>query len=192
MMVESSHQKPHAIVFPYPFQGHITPMLDLALNLASNGFKITYIQLEFIHHTIAKAHDRHELHTADDVDFFVGDRRSGLDMHYATISDGFPLEFDRDFNLCIYWESMMLDFPARVDELVGDIKKAHGAAAPALFLVADAMYTWPSSIAMKHSIVHVSLWIGSAALFLMNYDSNFPIERAHSTNVICMNIFSFP
>ncbi|KAL0392425.1 UNVERIFIED_CONTAM: UDP-glycosyltransferase 86A1 [Sesamum radiatum] len=109
-----THPRPHAIVFSYPYQGHITPTLDLATNLASRGFTITYVQLEFVHHAISNAHDG-----AEDVDFFVEARQSGLDIRYTTISDGFPLEFDRNLNLNEYWEGMIRDFPDRVDELVG-------------------------------------------------------------------------
>ncbi|KAL0322778.1 UNVERIFIED_CONTAM: UDP-glycosyltransferase 86A1 [Sesamum angustifolium] len=146
-----THPRPHAIVFSYPYQGHITPTLDLATNLASRGFTITYVQLEFVHHAISNAHDG-----AEDADFFVEARQSGLDIRYTTISDGFPLEFDRNLNLNEFWEGMIRDFPDRVDELVGSITRSDASAA-AFFLVADTLYTWPAAIAQKHNLVNVSL-----------------------------------
>ncbi|KAI3459868.1 hypothetical protein Pfo_016531 [Paulownia fortunei] len=172
-----SHPKPHAIVFPYPYQGHITPMINLAINLASKGFTITYVQTEFIHHALSKAHGRDGTRAAD-VGLFVGARESGLDIRYTTISDGFSLEFDRDVNLSEYWESMILDFPARVDELVGSIRKSDVSAA-AFFLIADSLYSWPATIAMKHNLVNVSLWTEPAMVFSISYHMDLLRQNGH-------------
>ncbi|KAK4421939.1 UDP-glycosyltransferase 86A1 [Sesamum alatum] len=168
-----SHPRPHAILFPYPYQGHITPTVDLAVNLASRAFTITYVQLEFVHHAISKAHDG-----VGDVDFFVEARKSGLDIRYTTMSDGFSLEFDRDLNLSEYWEGMMRDFPARVDELVGSIMRSDGSAA-AFYLVADTLYTWPAAVAKNHNLVNVSLWTAAATWFSINYHLDLLSENGH-------------
>ncbi|KAG6390749.1 hypothetical protein SASPL_148494 [Salvia splendens] len=88
-----ANQKPHAIVFPYPYQGHITPMINLCLKLASRNLIITFIPLEFNHHSISKAHD-----LPADADIFTGARNAGLNTCYNAISDGFPFDFDRDGN----------------------------------------------------------------------------------------------
>ncbi|KAL0309682.1 UNVERIFIED_CONTAM: UDP-glycosyltransferase 86A2 [Sesamum radiatum] len=79
--------KLHAIVIPFPYQGHINPTINLALKLASKGLEVTFVHLEFVHHTLSKSH--HEK-TTDEVDLFSEVRQSGLDIRYATISDGFP------------------------------------------------------------------------------------------------------
>ncbi|KAL0347167.1 UNVERIFIED_CONTAM: UDP-glycosyltransferase 86A1 [Sesamum calycinum] len=47
-------------------------------------------------------------------DIFSEARDSGLDIRYTTISDGFPLEFDRHHNVDEYWESMFHDFPSPI------------------------------------------------------------------------------
>ncbi|KAL0392424.1 UNVERIFIED_CONTAM: UDP-glycosyltransferase 86A1 [Sesamum radiatum] len=172
-MAEINHSKAHAILLAYPFQGHITPMINLAVNLASRGFTVTYIQLEFIHHTISTAHDR-----AGDVDVFVEARKSGLDIRYMTTSDGFSLEFDRKLNMSEYWEGMIRDFPVLVDELVGSITKSD-ASAGAFILVADTLYSWPAAIAKKHNLVHVSLWTEPATVFSIDYHLDLLREKGH-------------
>lgn len=157
--------KPHGIVFPYPYQGHITPTVNLALNLASKGFRITYIQLELIHHTVAS-------------DLFAEEaRKTGLDIRYLTISDGFSLEFDRDVNFNEYWETMILDFPNRIDELVGTIISE--SSDDTFFLVADSMYTWPATIAMKHNLVNVAFSTESALVFAICYHLDLLRENGH-------------
>ncbi|KAK6161566.1 hypothetical protein DH2020_004947 [Rehmannia glutinosa] len=98
--------KPHGIVFPFPYQGHVTPMINLSTKLASKGFTITFVQNEFIHHSISKAQ---HLPPAD-VDLFVEARKSGLDITLRLSLMAFP-EFDRDLNYDLYWETMFQDFP---------------------------------------------------------------------------------
>ncbi|KAH6778316.1 hypothetical protein C2S51_009628 [Perilla frutescens var. frutescens] len=152
----TTHRKAHAIVFPYPYQGHITPTINLAAKLASNGFTVTYVQLEFI----------------------GAGGAATLGIRCATISDGFPLEFDRNANFTKYWESMILDFPARVDELVGRIKKSDESAT-GFFLVADSLYTWTADIATKHNLVNVSLWTAPALVFSIGYHLDLLKQNGH-------------
>ncbi|XXG86410.1 hypothetical protein AAC387_Pa11g1311 [Persea americana] len=48
-------QKPHAVCLPFPVQGHIKPMLDLAKLLHSRGFYITFINTEFNQRRLIKS-----------------------------------------------------------------------------------------------------------------------------------------
>ncbi|KAL0456448.1 UNVERIFIED_CONTAM: UDP-glycosyltransferase 86A1, partial [Sesamum latifolium] len=170
-MAEADAVKPHAIMVQFLFQGHITPFSHLALALASKGCTVTYVQTEFQHYqmksTAASAHP-HQLSNEEAVDlFFPGARESGLDIRYATISDGFPLDFDRDLNFHEFYESILRDFPARVDELVGKIVESGRSLTP--FLVADATYLWPPAIANKYNMVHVAFWTSTALHLSLGY-----------------------
>ncbi|KAK4406362.1 UDP-glycosyltransferase 86A1 [Sesamum angolense] len=171
-----AHPKPHAIVIPYPYQGHVTPMINLSIRLASSGFTITFVQTEFIHHFISKAQNL----VAADVDLFDDARKSGLDMRYQTISDGFPVEFDRDLNFNEYWESMFRDFLDRVDEIVVRTMKADESSETLPFLlIADTFYTWPATIAKKHNMVNVSLWTEPAIVFSLDYHLELLRQNGH-------------
>ncbi|KAL3628496.1 hypothetical protein CASFOL_027542 [Castilleja foliolosa] len=165
--MEHSH-KPHAIMIPVPHQGHINPSINLALKLASKGFIITFVNLEFVHHMLSKT--RHK-----DGDIFSEARESGLDIRYATISDCFPLEFDRVVNLVEFWEMMMKDFPARADEFVGNIIRSD----PAHLLVVDTLYAWGATIAQKYNLVNVSIWTEPAVVFSLAYHSDLLGENGH-------------
>ncbi|XP_011091585.1 UDP-glycosyltransferase 86A1-like [Sesamum indicum] len=164
--MQMEHPKPHAIVIPYPYQGHVTPMINLAIRLASRGFTITFVQTEFIHQFMCKAQNL----PAASFDLFAEARKSDLDIRYTTISDGFPLDFDRDLNFNEYWESMFRDFPDRVDEIVVKTMEADVLPeTPPFLLVADTFYTWPATIAKKHNMVNVSFWTEPAIVFSLNY-----------------------
>ncbi|KAL2230372.1 UDP-glycosyltransferase 86A1-like [Sesamum indicum] len=170
-MAEADAAKLHAIMVQFLFQGHITPFSHLALALASKGCTVTYVQTEFQHYqmksTAASArHDQLSNEEAVDL-FFPGARESGLDIRYTTISDGFPLDFDRDLNFLEFYESILRDFPARVDELVGKIVESDRSLTP--FLVADATYLWPPAIANKYNMVQVAFWTSTALHLSLGY-----------------------
>ncbi|KAK6147025.1 hypothetical protein DH2020_017937 [Rehmannia glutinosa] len=143
--IQSEPFIPHAIMLAFPFQGHITPFLNLAIKLASKGFVITFAHLEFIHHMLSQ--------TGSKTDLFSEARECGLDIRYTTIDDGFPLEFDRVLHAEEYWDFMLRDFPGRVDEFVA---KTIFQAGPGLvpFLIADTLYTWPAAIAKKYKLLN--------------------------------------
>ncbi|KAL7136688.1 hypothetical protein ABFS83_10G046700 [Erythranthe nasuta] len=176
MAAENECMKAHAIMISVPYQGHINPFINLALKLASGGFSVTFVHLEFIHHKLSKAHRKNP----NEFDFFSEARESGLDIHYTTISDGFAIDFDRELNFKEYWESMLRDFPAIVDEFVGKIiRLSDRCSVDHHFLVSDTTYWWSSIIAEKHNLVNVSFWTGPALVFSLIYHSHLLAENGH-------------
>ncbi|KAK6147045.1 hypothetical protein DH2020_017957 [Rehmannia glutinosa] len=166
--------KGHAIMISVPYQGHINPFTNLALKLASKGFTITFAHLEFVHQKLSKAH-----HSSNgtEVDLFSEARESGLDIRYTTISDGFPLEYDRDLNFEEYWEIILRDFAGLVDEFIGKTIQSEPFIVP--FLVTDTVYAWPGTIAEKYKFVNVSLWTEPALVFALAYHWDLLSEKGH-------------
>ncbi|KAI3472570.1 hypothetical protein Pfo_029354 [Paulownia fortunei] len=170
-----AERKLHAIMVAFSLQGHITPFSNLALKLASNGCTITFVHTKFIHHMLSKAH--HD-GTVEQVDFFSGARKSGLDIRYTTVYDGFPPDYDRILNFKEYWETILRDFPSRVDELVGNIIQFDDASVVP-FLIADTFYSWPATIAKKFNILNVSFWTEPALVFSLYYHLDLLRENGH-------------
>ena len=167
-------KKLHAIMIGFFYQGHIAPFQNLAIKLASSGCAVTFAHNEFVHHMLSKA----EGVNVEKADPFLVARRSGLDIRYATISDGFPPDFDRIVNLEQHWEAIFLDFPSRVDKLIGDIIHKDDEAF-AHFLVADTFYPWPASIARKYNILNVSFWTQPALMFATYYHYDLLVEKGY-------------
>jgi len=46
---------PHALMLPYPAQGHVVPLMELAHCLVDRGFKITFINTEYNHSRVVAA-----------------------------------------------------------------------------------------------------------------------------------------
>jgi len=47
--------KPHAVITPYPLQGHINPLLKLAKILHLRGFHVTFVNTEYNHKRFLKS-----------------------------------------------------------------------------------------------------------------------------------------
>ncbi|KAL2335381.1 hypothetical protein Fmac_016594 [Flemingia macrophylla] len=73
----SAERKPHAVLIPYPVQGHINPLFKLAKLLHLRGFHITFVHTEYNHKRLIKSRGHNAL--------------DGLsDFHFETIPDGLP------------------------------------------------------------------------------------------------------
>lgn len=174
----SSCPKPvHAIVMPVPLQGHVIPAVHLALKLASNGFTITFINTEIIHHQLTTTTSSL---IGGEKDIFSGAREeSGLDIRHRTVNDGFPLSFDRMANHDQYVEEgHVRAMPALMDGLVGEIVKE--ADPPVSCLITDGFFgSWPSILAEKYNLVYVSFWTEPALVFTLYYHLDLLKTNGH-------------
>ncbi|XP_050232079.1 UDP-glycosyltransferase 86A2 [Mercurialis annua] len=155
--------KPHAIFIPYPLQGHLIPSAHLAMKLASQGFTITFINTYAIHHQTSKAA---QTKTGAGPDMFAKARESGLDIRYKTVSDGLPVAFDRSLNHDQFMAALLHVFSAHVEEAVAEIVSS---GEDVHCLIADTFFVWPSKIAYKFGLLHISFWTEPALVFTLYY-----------------------
>lgn len=161
--------KPHAIFVPYPFQGHVIPSVHLAIKLASRGFTITFLNTHFVHDHISRAH-------ASGPDIFTPVRQSGLDIRYATVSDGLHVGFDRT-NVETHNAALLHVLGAHVEEAIAEIVKKAGP--PVRFLIADTFFVWPAKLARKFGIKYVSFWTEAALVFSLYYHLDLLRKNRH-------------
>nr|AGA84057.1 UDP-glucosyltransferase isoform 1 [Picrorhiza kurrooa] len=160
----------HAIMIPTSL-GPL-PFFDLCIEACFKGITVTFVNFDFIQHMISKAGNSN----SGDVVLFSKAQQSGLDIRYATISDGLPLEFDRNLNFEEWVQVLLTEFPARVDEFIEKTIKRD----PSLisFIVADT-YAWQATIANKYNLVSVYFWTEPALVFSLNYHTDLLKEHAH-------------
>ncbi|XP_065880323.1 7-deoxyloganetin glucosyltransferase-like [Euphorbia lathyris] len=73
----SSSSSPHAVCVPFPAQGHINPMLQLAKLLHQKGFHITFVNTEYNHRRLLRSRGPESM--------------DGLpNFRFETIPDGLP------------------------------------------------------------------------------------------------------
>ncbi|XP_020420789.1 UDP-glycosyltransferase 86A1 isoform X2 [Prunus persica] len=156
-----------------PLQGHLLPHTHLAMKLASNGFTITFVNTQHIHHQISKSQPND---TEDQDDIFATARKSGLDIRYKTVSDGFPLAFNRFQNHNQAVEGLLYVFPAHVDELVGNLVQSDPSVT---CLIVDTFHPWSATIANKYNLVNISFWTEPALVLSIYYHLDLLRERGH-------------
>ncbi|XP_047316528.1 UDP-glycosyltransferase 86A1-like [Impatiens glandulifera] len=163
-------KKIHAIMIPYPLQGHVIPFVNLAIKLASTySFTITFVNTQSVHRQISNS-------SGSDSDIFAEARGSGLDIRYRTVSDGFPVGFDRSLNHDQFMEGVLHVFSAHVDEVVGEIV---GSSEKVDCLIADTFFVWASMVAEKYELVNVSFWTEPALVLTLYYHLELLKKNGH-------------
>jgi hypothetical protein len=161
---------PHAVVIPYPLQGHVIPAAHLALRLAARGFAVTFVNTESVHQQTAGAlglgadRSRH--------DIFAG---AGADVRYELVSDGFPLGFDRSLNHDQFMEGVLHVLPAHVEELLRRLVVDPASTC----LVVDTFFVWPATLARKLGVPYVSFWTEPALIFALYYHMDLLTKHGH-------------
>ena len=90
-----SNSRPHAVFLPYPAQGHVTPLLQLAKVLHARGFFITYVHSEYNRRRLLRSRGASALAGLDD-------------FRFEAIPDGLPPSGNDD---------VTQDIPALCDSL---------------------------------------------------------------------------
>ncbi|KAJ6827836.1 UDP-glycosyltransferase 83A1 [Iris pallida] len=138
--------KPHALLLPYPAQGHVIPLMELAHCLVDRGFKITFVNTEFTHKRLVAAALSKELEDADQI-------------HLVTIPDGLgPGEDRNDFVLQI--EAMLKFMPGFLETLIEDTNKE--SENKITCFIADASIAWSFEVAEKMGVRLGAFWPANA------------------------------
>lgn len=155
-MANSSHnpssRKPHAVLFPFPVQGHINPMMLLAKTLASRGVQITLVTTEKIVSRISEA------------------RENGIslsdagDVHLIGISDGLPDDRSRD----IFGPY----FGPAVDNMGGAFEAVLQDTKSVTCVIADCFVRCVRDVTRKLNIPRIVFWPQSVTAFALFYYSN--------------------
>ncbi|CAM8901415.1 unnamed protein product [Rhodiola kirilowii] len=173
--------KPHAVCIPFPLQGHLNSMLNLAKLLHHSGFHITFVNTEYNHARLLKSRGPNEL--------------DGLpDFKFETIPDGLPLvdgDVARDIpSLC---DSTSRTCSVPLQGLVTKLQNMSAAtpkeAPPVTCIVADGVMTCAADAAKEIGVPFVLLMTIAACGFLasVHFDTLvdkglIPLQESQLTN----------
>ena len=136
--------KPHVLVIPYPAQGHVIPIMELAHRLVNQGVKVTFVNTEV----------NHKLVTRNCLD---EDVLGGL-MQMVSIPDGLGPWEDRS-NLCNLTLSILRTMSGKLEELIETINKEDSNKVTCV--IADACMGWATRVAKNMGITRVCFWPAS-------------------------------
>ncbi|CAA2949043.1 UDP-glycosyltransferase 83A1-like [Olea europaea subsp. europaea] len=143
-------RKPHILIIPFPAQGHVIPAMELALNLAEHGCKITFVNTEFNHERVMKS-----LPETDSVRELV---------QMVSLPDGLKPSDDRD-DIELLWESILDVMPGELAALVQRINGSESEKVSCL--IADVTMAWALEVAEEMGIKKAAFWPAAVALLAL-------------------------
>jgi len=154
-------KKPHAVLIPYPLQGHINPLLKLAKLLHLKGFHITFVNTEYNHNRLLKSRGSNSL------DGFT-------DFVFETIQDGLtPMEGNGDVSqdLTSLSQSVSKNFIKPFGELLARLHDSANAALipPVTCLVSDCYMPFTIQVAEENALPNLLFSPTSACNFLTTF-----------------------
>ncbi|ONK75583.1 uncharacterized protein A4U43_C03F18430 [Asparagus officinalis] len=144
-------EKPHAVLVPYPAQGHINPMLRLGKLLHAKGFHVTFVNTEYNHRRLVRSWGPGVVKGVDG-------------FRFETIPDGLPpsdVEATQDIPaLCDSTTRNCLE-PFR--QL---LRKLNSNSPPVSCIVSDGVMSFTLDAAEELGVPEVLFWTTSACGFM--------------------------
>ncbi|KAI3813254.1 hypothetical protein L1987_17974 [Smallanthus sonchifolius] len=137
--------QPHVLVIPYPAQGHVIPIMELAQRLVEQGIRVTFINTEVNHKLVASN--------------WLDKDRFGHLMQMVSIPDGLEPWEDRS-DLCKLTLSILQTMPRKLEELIETINKEDS---KVTCVIADDCMGWAVRVAKKMGIRRAAFWPASVA-----------------------------
>ncbi|GLJ28632.1 hypothetical protein SUGI_0564250 [Cryptomeria japonica] len=153
--LEKSNKRPHVVVFPYPAQGHINPLMEFANRLLSHNLMVTFVATEKVKERIAQAQD--------------GDScaNSALEnIRIETISDGLTPDLDREKNSAMKADLLKKFGSVSFEHL---IERFNAQGKRVSCIVYDSFLDWVPQIAKKFAIPLAFFWTQSCAVYSIYY-----------------------
>ena len=152
---KSTPRKPHVVCVPFPAQGHVIPMMQLAKLLHSKGFFITFVNTDFNHRRLVRSKGED-----DWVKGFDGFR-------FETISDGLPPSINpnatQDPTLLCYHLPKHCLAPFR--NLLAKLNSSPEVP-PVTCIISDGVMSFALKAAEELGIPEIQFWTASACGFM--------------------------
>ncbi|WOH09209.1 hypothetical protein DCAR_0728665 [Daucus carota subsp. sativus] len=132
----------HVLVVPCPAQGHVTPLIKLAYNLAYHGIKVTFANSEYIEAKV--------LAVISDVD------REQCPITLVAYSDGLDSHPEQRYGQGLM-DGLKKYMPANLEKLIKQINHSDNKE-PLTCVIADLTVGWSLEVARKMGLKQVAVW----------------------------------
>uniref|UniRef100_A0A0D6QT64 Glycosyltransferase n=1 Tax=Araucaria cunninghamii TaxID=56994 RepID=A0A0D6QT64_ARACU len=150
--------KGHALLFPFPAQGHINPMMQLANILISQRVLVTFVNTDFTHERL--------------------NPKSTHAIRFESFPDHLPPDHGRTLQLPELCESLQKYGPNHVENVVTNLMEAADVP-PITCIVADGVFSFTQRIADKFGIPRIAFWTTSACGFSAYYYMPLLIDEGY-------------
>ncbi|XP_057824662.2 7-deoxyloganetin glucosyltransferase [Cryptomeria japonica] len=138
----------HALLLPFPAQGHITPLMQLANILISNHIVVTFVNTDFLEKRLNHTFTHY--------------------LRFESFPDGLPPDHVRTLKLPELCESLQKHAPFHVHNIVEKIEQSVHVP-PLTIIIADGVFSFTQQIADKFGVPRVAFWTTSACGFSAYY-----------------------
>ncbi|CAL5431104.1 unnamed protein product [Camellia sinensis] len=153
LMESLATKKPHAIFIPFPAQGHVNPMMQLAKLLHSRGFYITFVNTEFNHSRLVQSRGPNSV---KDSPFFK----------FQTIPDGVPPSnpnATQSVTSLLYYTQKHSLAPLR--DLIRKLNSLEDSP-PVSVVISDGIMSFAIEVAEELGIPEFQFWTASSCGFM--------------------------
>lgn len=156
---ELERYKPHVLVVPAPTQGHINPMLQFAKRLVSKSVMVTFVITEASRVSMLQAQNA-----------VPGES----DVQFETISDGFPLDFDRSKDTDAFIQMLVKMGTPALENL---IERLNAQGNKISCIIYDSFLPWVLEVATKFNIPAAFFWTQSCAVYAIYHSFFSGLEK---------------
>lgn len=158
--------RPHALMLPFPAQGHIQAMMQLSKLLYARGFYITFVNTEYIQERLLASGS-------------VNSVKSCPDFRFETLPDGLPPDHGRTSKLAELCQSFLGNGPLHFEKLIDRLKHSQPDVPPVTCIISDGVVSFPQKTARKLGIPRVSFWTHSACGFCAYFFGPLLVGKVH-------------
>ncbi|GLJ08782.1 hypothetical protein SUGI_0095860 [Cryptomeria japonica] len=151
----------HAVIVPFPAQGTINPLINLAQLLSSRGVFITFVNMDWSHKCMSKA-----AHNDDEPTF-----------KFLTIPDGLPPDHGRLANLAEYVIAMENLGPVLEHHLLSSL--LDGKTPPVTCIITENFMSCTHQVAKKLGVPRVIFWTLCATSSIAQCNANLLLSHGH-------------
>ncbi|MCO5602828.1 hypothetical protein L7F22_056967 [Adiantum nelumboides] len=151
-----SGRRSHALLLPYPAQGHINPLLQLGKRLAAQGVRVTVATMVHLHAKLQRAQDLSSSSGSQQQPI------SGDLLQLTSIEDGLPADFERD-----KWTPALVEVVdcTLQEGALGLIHMLAAQGRPVTCIVGDFFLRWTSSLAQRAALPEFVFWPQCASTY---------------------------
>lgn len=144
-------KKPHAILVPFPLQGHMNPMIRLAEKLVDEGFLVSFLNIDHNHPRCSIANNYASENYSNHIRWvIVPDSLAGTDSSVGKI--------------CHVTEQVIIPF---LEKFIAKLKdKDEGCD---ICLVTDVFASMALDVATRHRVPMAALWTSLTAAYAISY-----------------------
>ncbi|XP_027098585.1 UDP-glycosyltransferase 83A1-like [Coffea arabica] len=141
---------PHVLAVPYPAQGHVRPLMELAVCLVKHGIKVTFVNTEFDHKRV--------------IESLSGEENVPDMMHLVSIPDGLESWEDRN-DAAKLMKAIFRVMPAKLEAVIEKTNQSESDKITCI--IADEFLGLALEVAKKMGVRAASFSPAAAALYAL-------------------------